>query len=308
MPATGVASTDRLPLGSLDATSLLPANPAVLGAGEIGSTGNLSDGTAPANPFYFTFEIEAGDPSIFNNNIPLIFCGAPELTAAKSVTGTPTVQSNGNTQFTFLMSAENTGTTQVEDVSLIDDLDAVFGAGNYTVISNTLTSSPATFGATTNTSYNGGADTELLQTGGTLLVGERVELELTVEVMATMSGTFTNTVSAGGISPLDGTPIVPNTASTDVNVVAPNDLEQLQVEKVAGRSLVRIGEVLPYSITITNPVALPRINVNVVDFLPAGLVYRAGSAQIDGIAFEPTLAGRRLVFAGQDIAANGSIT
>jgi len=42
--------------------------------------------------------------------------------------------------------------------------------------------------------------------------------------------------------------------------------------------------------------------------LPAGLVYRAGSAQIDGIAFEPTLAGRRLVFAGQDIAANGSIT
>ena len=308
LPATGVASTDRLPLGSLDATSLLPANPAVLGAGEIGSTGDLSDGSAAANPFYFTFDIEAGDPAIFNNNIPMIFCGAPELTAAKSVSGTPTIQSNGNTQFTFVMSAENTGTTQVENVSLIDDLDDVFGAGNYTVISNTLTASPTTFGATTNAGYNGGSDIELLETSGTLLSGERVEVELIVEVMATMSGTFTNTVSAGGVSPLDGTPIAPNTASTNVNVVAPNDVDQLQVEKTAGRSLVRIGEILPYSITITNPVALPRIGVTIVDFLPAGLVYRPGSAQVDGIAFEPNITGRRLEFAGQDIPANGSVT
>ena len=308
LPATGVASTDRLPLGTLDATSLLPANPAVLGAGEIGSSGLLSDGTAPANPFYLVFEIEAGDPTIFNNNIPLVFCGLPEATASKSVVGTPTIQANGNTQFTFLLGSENTGTTQINDVSLIDDLDTVFGAGNYSVINNVITSAPATFGAAVNPGYNGASDTQLLETGGILLVGESVEVELTIEVMAAATGTFTNTLTAGGVSPLDGTPITSSEATTDITVVAPDDIDQLQVEKVAGRSLVRLGEILPYSVTITNPAALPRLGVNVVDFLPAGLVYRPGSAQVDGIAFTPQLAGRRLVFPGQDIAANGSIT
>ncbi len=308
LPASGVASTDRLPLGTLDATTLLPANPAVLGAGEVGNTGSLSDDSASGNPFYFTFEIAEGDPAIFNNNIPLMFCAAPELTASKSITGTPTIQSNGNTQFTFLMAAENTGATQVDNVSLVDNLTSMFGAGNYSVVTHSVTNAPTTFAASVNNGYNGGSDSELLQTGGTLQSGERVEVQLIVELMAANSGNFTNTVVAGGASPLDGSAIPSNDASTSFNVVAPNDLDQLLVEKVAARPIVRLGEILPYTITIRNPANLPRIGVNVVDFLPAGFIYRPGTAQIDGVAIEPQISGRRLVFTGQDIEANGSIT
>jgi len=45
--------------------------PTFLGFGEDGSTGYLIDNTCIANPYYLTFELEAGDPFIFNNNFPL---------------------------------------------------------------------------------------------------------------------------------------------------------------------------------------------------------------------------------------------
>jgi len=43
--------------------------PLVLGNGENGSTGYLSSNACTS--FYLTFELESGDPSVFNNNIPL---------------------------------------------------------------------------------------------------------------------------------------------------------------------------------------------------------------------------------------------
>ncbi|AZV80673.1 hypothetical protein EBB79_22225 (plasmid) [Parasedimentitalea marina] len=62
-PSTGVASTARLSSGSLDVTSLLPANPAVLGSTEVGSTGVLADTSLSANPaFYDSFVIEVATP------------------------------------------------------------------------------------------------------------------------------------------------------------------------------------------------------------------------------------------------------
>ncbi|MEZ5856007.1 MAG: hypothetical protein R3D67_15145 [Hyphomicrobiaceae bacterium] len=98
LPPTGVASTSRLPAGNLDVTSLLPANPAVLGGGEAGSTGRLSDLSAAGNRFYTVFDIDAGDPTVFNNNIPLMHCGVPAVTAKKQVIGTPVILANGSSR------------------------------------------------------------------------------------------------------------------------------------------------------------------------------------------------------------------
>ena len=75
-PPSGVPSTSRTDLGTLDATTLLPTNPASIGSSEFGATGVLADFTAAANPFYLTFEVEAGDPFVLNNNIPLEQCQA----------------------------------------------------------------------------------------------------------------------------------------------------------------------------------------------------------------------------------------
>jgi len=71
---------------------------------------------------------------------------------------------------------------------------------------------------------------------------------------------------------------------------------------------VRIGEVLPYTINITNIEALDRVSVNIIDFLPAGFTYRPSSAQIDGTSVEPNIAGRRLEFTNQTIPGNSTIT
>ncbi|WP_375257048.1 Ig-like domain-containing protein, partial [Citreimonas sp.] len=82
--ALGVPSTTRtVSGGALDVTSLLPDNPAVLGSTEFGSTGALADGSLAGNPVYYdTFVIEAGDPHVLANNIPLSLCGENPVTVA----------------------------------------------------------------------------------------------------------------------------------------------------------------------------------------------------------------------------------
>ncbi|MEP4037202.1 Ig-like domain-containing protein [Pseudophaeobacter sp.] len=87
-PVTGVASTTRLSSGSLDVTTLLPANPAVLGSTQVGATGVLASASLAANPaFYDTFVIEAGDPHVLANNIPMTNCQVIEVTVSASDNG-----------------------------------------------------------------------------------------------------------------------------------------------------------------------------------------------------------------------------
>lgn len=82
-PASGVASTARTTSGTLDVTTLLPANPAVIGSTEFGSTGALADSSLAANPvFYDTFVIEAGDPNVLANNIPMTQCAPNPVTVS----------------------------------------------------------------------------------------------------------------------------------------------------------------------------------------------------------------------------------
>ncbi|MCF6321898.1 MAG: hypothetical protein L3J32_09050, partial [Rhizobiaceae bacterium] len=304
LPTNGSASTDRLAGGVLDVTSLLPDNPAVLGAGEIGATGLLSDSSATANPFFVVFDIEAGDPQVFNNNIPLKFCGAALLTANKQISSAPVLLPNGNTQITYLLSAENTGSMLVNNVSMIDDLDAAFGAGNHTITNLRLDSVPAGFTGVVNAGFDGAGSNQLFGTNGNLEPGETVSLELVVEVSVSNSGTYTNTIIAGGQSPLDGSAIPTNSASVDVDLITPGSLSGLQVTKTASRPTVRIGEVVSYTIRIENTDALARNNVELVDFMPAGFTYRPGSAAIDGVQIDPAQNGRRLVWPNQSIAAN----
>mgnify|MGYP001943721832 CR=1 FL=1 len=75
-PARGIPSTTRLvSTNPLDVTSLLPDDPAFIGSTETGSTGKLADFSLAANPtFYTVFDIEAGDPNVMANNIPLENC------------------------------------------------------------------------------------------------------------------------------------------------------------------------------------------------------------------------------------------
>ncbi|SDW93842.1 DUF7507 domain-containing protein [Litoreibacter albidus] len=121
-PASGVASTSRLANPALDATSLLPANPASIGSSEFGATDRLADFTAGANPFYLSFVLEAGDPFILNNNIPMENCaGTPDLQATKVADRDAAVFGEAvNFSLTF---TNNTPST-VTNATLVDVLPA----------------------------------------------------------------------------------------------------------------------------------------------------------------------------------------
>ncbi|HEY4073010.1 MAG TPA: SdrD B-like domain-containing protein [Herbaspirillum sp.] len=63
------------------------------------------------------------------------------------------------------------------------------------------------------------------------------------------------------------------------------------------------GDLVPYTITATNTLANPIPNVAVRDVVPPGFKYRAGSASLNGVRMEPTVAGRVLTWPAQTFAA-----
>ncbi|MBM2578011.1 DUF11 domain-containing protein [Jannaschia sp. Os4] len=121
-PPVGTPSATRTPGGTLDATSLLPEDPASLGSNERRSSGVLADFSAAANPFFTSFEFEAGDPYIVNNNIPVMSCGAVrDVVAAKTADRTTAAlgESVG-----YTLSFRNDTQRDLDDVVAIDRLPA----------------------------------------------------------------------------------------------------------------------------------------------------------------------------------------
>ena len=85
-PPGTLASTTRPSAGTLDLGARLPTNPISIGSSQNGSTGVLANFASGANPWFDTFQIDAGDPYIINNNIPVEACiaSAPDVTATKT--------------------------------------------------------------------------------------------------------------------------------------------------------------------------------------------------------------------------------
>ena len=86
--AVGIPSTARPVSATLDLTTLLPASPASIGSSEFGSTGFLADASLAANPaFHTSFDIEAGDPFVLGNNIPMTQCADNPVTLTAATNG-----------------------------------------------------------------------------------------------------------------------------------------------------------------------------------------------------------------------------
>lgn len=84
----------------------------------------------------------------------------------------------------------------------------------------------------------------------------------------------------------------------------------LQITKTAGKSVIGIGEFLPYTLSIRNSSAAPAAAVQISDRLPLGFRYQQGSARLDGNSIaDPTVAadGRTLTFSLGNIAANATV-
>jgi len=296
-PETGVPSTDRVvQTDALDATSLLPANPAVLGSSEVGDSGSLADASVTANPrFYFDFEFAAGDPSILMNNIPMKFCGASELSLAKSVIGDPVRQADGRQLVTYEFDISNTGETQVDAIQISDDLGDVYGDRNVIVQSNEITAEPNGFAGNENSSYDGVNTITVLDGLGSLEAGDAMTVQLQALVSPETASTFINKATVEGANPLTGD-LVSADDTASIELIPAAKVNDLIVRKTARPRTVQIGDPVLYTIEVTNSGVGTISNVDIVDQIPYGFAYIPNSANVsDGttsISLEPNVAER----------------
>ncbi|MFI2813274.1 hypothetical protein, partial [Microbulbifer sp. JSM ZJ756] len=72
----------------------------------------------------------------------------------------------------------------------------------------------------------------------------------------------------------------------------------LSITKTAAMLNVTRSQLVPYTITFSNSLAVPLTDLQLVDFFPAGFKYIAGSARVDGEAIEPEVNGLQLSWSG----------
>ena len=114
----------------------------------------------------------------------------PTIAVAKQVSGT-TALANGNFSVTYELVVENTGSVDLADVSLIDDLATQFGDAFINAGSLTLVTPPASGGIALDSSWDGDLTAEMIdQTAMNLFVaGESFVVSITVEVDPDATGT-----------------------------------------------------------------------------------------------------------------------
>ena len=294
-PTSGEPSTTRLPSANPLDVSTRTDNPAVLGSSEVASTGVIGDFTAGANsPFYFAFDIEAGDPSVFMNNIPMQSCGIPAVDLTKTVMGDPDRLEDGRQTVTYDFTVVNSGEVSISQIELSDDLSAVFGTQMVEVSSLVISDSPTGFTGTANGAFDGAANLGLLNGSGVLQPGQNVTLSLTVFVATNEAGAFMNTASVTAQGPLN-TGEVTDADTAEVTLAPLSDASFLRVRKTASPRTVQIGDPVLYTISVTNESASTLSGVDIVDRLPDGFAYVPNSSSVSDAAgtvgIEPTVRG-----------------
>lgn len=114
--------------------------------------------------------------SIIGDATPIEVLPSPGIGVSKRATVS-------GSEVTYWFTVVNTGASDLQSVTLDDDLDAVFGAGNFSVLSPpVLVDNPGTIDV--NTAFNGsGAGAVLINaTGSTLAEGDRAVVRVTLSV------------------------------------------------------------------------------------------------------------------------------
>jgi uncharacterized repeat protein (TIGR01451 family) len=75
-------------------------------------------------------------------------------------------------------------------------------------------------------------------------------------------------------------------------------------------SLINVsrGELVPYTITVTNVFGAPLSNISIVDNVPAGFKYVKDSARLNGKSVEPSINGQNLTWDNLDLQVNQTHT
>ena len=82
----------------------------------------------------------------------------------------------------------------------------------------------------------------------------------------------------------------------------------LDVMKSTPRTDVNFGDLVPYTITATNTEDLPRIDLDIIDFIPPGFKFVEDTSLLDGVAITPEVSGREIILNDFDFEPNETKT
>ncbi len=83
---------------------------------------------------------------------------------------------------------------------------------------------------------------------------------------------------------------------------------EIAASKTADRTTAVFGETINYTLTFANDLATVYPDATFVDILPVGLAYTPGSARLNGVAVEPTIRGKRLIWGPRTLSGGETLT
>ncbi|MDZ7703737.1 MAG: hypothetical protein U5L04_04535 [Trueperaceae bacterium] len=227
-----------------------------------------------------------------NTSVPTpVLLESPVIAVSKTASYDDQAGAPFDVQFSIFV--ENQGDVQIQNLSVVDDLDNTFGAGNYSLNSAPTLQSPVA-GVQINPGYTGSDATtsdsiELIDAGSTLNVDGEFVIVLDVRVLT--AGDYFNTATASGTGP-GGTPTTNDSNNSTTPSADPNDDEptpvsvnELNLEKsvqtIRGGTVVdsgtdttaQPGDTLRYTIRVENTSSGPLTNIIVTDTIPVPTVF-----------------------------------
>ncbi len=250
---------------------------------------NITEQNLPLDPAGVVYDAVTRQP-VANAQVQ-IFSGGALLPGACLTSGQNTITTGANGFYQFLLVLGNPGCPLVASAvpyafTLGVTPPAGYAPGISTMIPPTagpqvrFDGTPSTLGGVDPIQLQGTAPAGVANTAATRYF---LNLSLTLSGLpATSSSDVVNNHIP--IDPISNSLIVMSKTTPLLNVVR--------------------GDLVPYTVTAINTVAAPLANINVTDLMPPGFKYRKGSATLNGVALEPTVTGRQLVWPNQTFAAN----
>lgn len=129
-----------------------------------------------------------------------------------------------------------------------------------------------------------------------------------IDNAAGIVGGVINTASARGYR--DGVVVPANLVESDPSdallALPAVPAADISLTKQAGLRAIRIGEKVPYTITVTNNAVARVRGLTVTDVMPAGFRFAEGSATLDDVDVTPVVNGRNIVF--ENLTLSGGAT
>jgi uncharacterized repeat protein (TIGR01451 family) len=315
--ATGVSLVDQLPAG-ITFTGSSATQGTYNAATGLWTVGTIDEGAVAVITLTGTVDVgQAGntitnittaatgdqiDPSTVGDDLeesvsPLVVA---DLGIAKSTVGEPILTDTGNYVVTYQLVIENTGNVDLADLSLLEDLEAQFGAPFVDAGNLTITVAPTDADSSVSVdsaNWNGSTAIELIDTASSslLAVGDSFTIQFDVEIDPTqVVAPLENQVEGSGDAvSSDGTPL---TDSSGTPIVATDDSDS-GTDPNSTNSDDPSDQGTPDDPTLFDPPAIPTSQITGSVFFDEN---QDGSQGTDEIGIE----GVEVTLTGTDVYGN----